>query len=310
MAAKGYHLAIPLMFGGEAIGFLLLGRKISGAPYSLRDQMLMGSLSRHAATTLANIALTNRLLDNEKRALAADMAGGIAHEINNALSPLLGQAQLIEIDAERNAAISDAVVLQRAGIIVDMCSRIKRIAQELGRLSEPPRLEVTLLSLNDVLKECVSLMTETAGRIKKYATDDNTAPYRLELRLDPQLPLIRGDRQQLAQLFINLIINAHDAMEPLGRGTLCIGTCLSPDNSGTVGYIQDTGVGIPQQQLDKVFQPYFTTKPKDKGTGLGLAIVRNIAEAHHGSVRMHSSEGQGTRIEIHIPILNENITRN
>ena len=108
--------------------------------------------------------------------------------------------------------------------------------------------------------------------------------------------------QQLSQVFINLIINASDAMEPLGRGRLTIGTRFDAERKVVIGYVADTGTGIPSALLDKIFQPYFTTKPKDKGTGLGLAIIRSIIEAHKGRISVQSVDGTGSRFEFELPV--------
>jgi signal transduction histidine kinase len=299
----GYEIMIPLVHADSAVGIMLLGKKLSGAPFSIRDHFLLDTLSSTAGTALANLALTRKLLDNEKRAVAVDMAGGIAHEINNALSPLMGQAQLIERSVSKNDLGHDREVMtQRVGMIVDMCNRIKRIALNLSRISEPLHLEVTPISLNDILEETLQIMSEMAGRIKRFREDDPESLFQMERRLDPDLPSIMGDRQQLSQVFINLILNASDAMEQQGKGTLKVGTRYDPEQRSIVGYVEDTGSGIPSDLMDKIFQPYFSTKEKGKGTGLGLSIVRSIIEAHSGKIAIQSSEGRGTRVEFSIPI--------
>jgi signal transduction histidine kinase len=303
LAEAGIELLVPLRYSGALTGLLLLGGKLTGAPFSVRDRLLLEALSSSAGTTLANIALTRRLIDNEKRALVADMAGGIAHEINNALAPLMGQAQLMEYFISRSGTPPDpAHIKQPIGIIVDMSLRIKRIAQNLNRIAEPPRLEVGPFLLNQVVEETLLLLTETAGRIKRYSRTDTTAPYRLSVDLDPEIPVLHGDAQQIGQALLNLIINACDAMEPLGRGTLTVGTRWLIQQGVVLAYIADTGPGIPPELSEKIFQPYFTTKEKGKGTGLGLAIVRTIIEAHSGSINLISSDSGGARFEFILPV--------
>lgn len=299
----GYHLLLPLYHGGRTIGVLLLGRKTSGAPFSLRDHLLLETISNYAGTALANLTLTQQLLENEKRAVAVDMAGGIAHEINNALAPLMGQAQLMEIRLGKQASGELDVTLQSPlQIIVEMCQRIKRIALNLSRISEPSRLEIEPLSMNSVVEETLVIMTETTGRIKHFKSDNPSAKYQLRTELATDLPTIQGDRQQLSQVLLNLMINASDAMDPLGKGILTIGTRFDPVQQSVIGYVADTGIGIPPQHLEKIFQPYFTTKEKGKGTGLGLAIVRSIIDAHGGKLTIQSTEGHGTRVEFSLPL--------
>jgi len=303
LSQLGYEIILPLTHSGKMIGVLLLGRKLSEAPFSVRDHQLLNTLSNHAGTALANLALTSKLIDNEKRAIAVDMAGGIAHEINNALAPLMGHAQLIEMSMLGNIDSSMRETLkQPLSIIVDMCNRIQRITSNLSKISEPLHLEESLISLNTIAEETLQLMTETAGRIKRYQTDSTEAKYRLRKDFLRNLPLVKGDSQQLSQVFINLIINASDAIEENKQGILTVGTRLSTDRSFVIGFVADTGSGISKQVLDKIFQPYFTTKPKGKGTGLGMSIVRSIVEAHGGHLTVHSTEGRGTRVEFYLPV--------
>ena len=295
-------LTLPLNHLGAAIGMLQLGGKLSGAPYSLRDRALLETLSAHAATALANLELTRHVMDGEKRALAADMAGGIAHEINNALSPMLGRAQLLERALQPEGESGGGKAAESLGIIVDMCRRIKRISDDLGHISEPPRPDYEILSLNDVARGTVRLLGETAGRIKRFTSENSGALYQLALELEPELPSFRADRSQLGQVYINLILNAADAVEEVGGGTLTIGSRSLPDSAEIAGFVADTGAGIAPEIRDKIFQPYFTTKPPGKGTGLGLAVVRSIVEAHGGRLAILPVEPTGTRVEFILPL--------
>ena len=297
------RLLVPLCHAGELVGVLILGRKISGASFSIRDFALLNTLSTHAAAALANLSLIKKLMDNEKRAIAVDMAGGVAHEINNSLSPLMGHAQIIQMSLKKEEDREWVTKFDKpVKIIVDMCFRIRKIAQNLSKISEPLRLERSRESLNTVGKDAVELLSESAGRIKRFKLDDSTAKYALRLQFDAKLPTAMFDAQQISQVFVNLIINASDALETLGHGTLTIGTRFDKNQKAVIGFVEDDGPGIPQHLLDKVMQPYFTTKGKGKGTGLGLAIVRSIIEAHNGFLRVYSIENHGTRIEFFLPV--------
>jgi signal transduction histidine kinase len=276
----------------------LIGEKESGAPYSERDHHLLNTLSGVAGMSLANMELSRKILEHERRSVVVDLAGGIAHEINNALYPLMGQAQWIDFTLA-NAPDTQASekMSQPVRIIVDMCGRIKRIAENLNRLSAPVQIQKTPLNLNSVAEDAVQLLAETAGRIKRYQQNDPSAALQLRREFDPNIPAVLGDQAQLSQVFMNLLINAADAVESQGQGILTIGTRWNPEENCVMAFVEDTGPGIPHELLDKVFQPYFTTKPKGKGTGLGLAMVRSIVEAHGGQIKVHSQSGQGTRIE-------------
>jgi signal transduction histidine kinase len=301
--AHGFRAAVPLVHQDIILGWLLLGAKHSAAPFSERDRQLLGALSSFAGMALSNTELSRRLLEQERRAVVVDLAGGIAHEINNTLSPLMGQAQLIRLTAERNPqGVSAEGVADSAHIISDMCGRIKRIAENLNRLAKPTPLKTAPLSLNAVAEDAIQIMTETAGRIKRFQLDDPQAPFQLRKELDPKLPTVLGDADQLSQVYINLIMNAADVIAEQGRGVLTVGTRFLPDLNCVCGYVADTGPGVPHDLLDKIFQPYFTTKAEGKGTGLGLAIVRSILEAHGGSIKVKSVPGAGALFEFSLPL--------
>ena len=109
------------------------------------------------------------------------------------------------------------------------------------------------------------------------------------------LPNIMGDPTQIEQVFRNLMVNAAHAMEESpSTSVLTLGLSASPDRKGLECRISDTGLGIPPEDLDQIFQPFFTTKPEGKGTGLGLSIVKTILDRHGGTIRVESQEGEGT----------------
>jgi len=301
LAALGYERFLPLHHAGAVCGALLIGRKRSKAPFSSRDFALIDALTAPTAEALANLQLTRRLLEQEKRTLAADMAGGIAHEISNALAPMLGQAELTQYRLASGAPISSSEIAPALETIVEMSDRIRRIASNLNQLSKPLEIEVEKTTLGAIAREAVELMTETAGRIKRFSESDADAPYRLSMEINGEEVELLADRRQLGQVYMNLIINAADALESRGFGALTIGASRCDEPRGAIGFVADDGPGIPQALQTRIFQPYFTTKQKGKGTGLGLAIVRQIVESHGGWVRLESTEGAGARFEFFIP---------
>jgi len=298
----GFDLLLPMSHPGSPAQALLVGRKQSGAAFSDKDLVLLNSLSNHTASAFANIALTRQVVEQEKRALAVEMAGGIAHEINNSLAPLLGQAQLAEMKVRTNQVSEAGAILPAIDIIIRMGERIKRISNNLNRLSQPPRLEPEILTLESVAEEALVIMSETAGRIKHFSETDPAAPFKLKRQFARPASTISGDRQQLGQVFLNLIVNAADALEERGSGTITIGIYTDEGNDSVVGYVADDGPGIPVEIQEHILQPYFTTKAKGKGTGLGLAIVRQIVDLHHGTMKVISSPGHGARFEFSLPV--------
>ncbi len=304
----GFDLLLPLRQGGLPVGALLIGRKKSGAVFSEKDFVLLNALSNHTASALANISLTRQLVEQEKRAFVIDMAGGIAHEINNSLAPLMGQAQLTEMKVRSNEFTSSALILPALDIVIQMSERIKRIASNLSRLSQPPTLEPERLTLESIAEEALVLIRETAGRIKHFSESNPNANFKLKRDLSKKGTLVWGDRQQLGQVYLNLIVNAADALEEHGSGTIIVGVREAENGQGAIGFVADDGPGIPVEIQDRILQPYFTTKIKGKGTGLGLAIVKQIIELHQGTLKIVSVPGSGARFEFFIPsILSEKI---
>jgi signal transduction histidine kinase len=126
---------------------------------------------------------------------------------------------------------------------------------------------------------------------------------KIEKDLAPSLPLVPGDIQQLNHMFMNIILNAVEAME--GRGNLTLRTFLLSDKDRVVVEISDTGPGIPEDVLSRIFEPFFTTKEAGKGTGLGLSLVYGIVENHGGTITAKSNSGEGTAFVIELPLHTE-----
>jgi signal transduction histidine kinase len=284
------------------MGCLLLGRKDSHASYSIRDFQLLRTLSPFAGLAIMNLELHYDLVERECRAVAADLAGGISHEINNALYPLKGQAQLIQYMLQNQEELSNQdQFVSSAKLIAEMSDRIQRISDNLNRLSKPIRPNKQIISLNDIAEKAIEILSETAGRIKRFKTDQSKAPFKLRLDFAVDLPQIKADPLQISQVYINLILNAADAMETLDQGVLTVGTRRSADNKMICGFVEDTGVGIPQENIKEITLPYYTTKSEGKGTGLGLAIAKSIIDNHSGSLSIRSILGEGTQVEFSLP---------
>ncbi|MBU1636629.1 hypothetical protein KKC97_03085 [bacterium] len=299
----GIEVILPLVHANQIMGCLLLGRKETHAPYSIRDFQLLQTISSFAGIAIANLELHRELVERECRAVAADLAGGISHEINNALYPLKGQAQLLQhMLVDSSDKTSQEKIASSVKMISEMSDRIQRISDNLNHLSEPIKLQKCLFNLNEIAEEAIVMLNETAGRIKKFKTDDPNAPYKLVRSFQSDLPKVEADPGQLNQVFINLIINAADAMNSEMSGVLTVGTFQSADKEIIGGFVEDTGVGIPPEKIKEVIQPYFTTKTEGKGTGLGLAIVNSIIEGHQGKLNILSEPGGGTRVEFMLPV--------
>ena len=179
---------------------------------------------------LANIELNERLLDQECRSVVSELAGGIAHEIKNALAPVLGRAQLIErIVMEPQYAGSNDTLKESTQVIASMCQRIRRIADNLNDLTKPLSVESRWIQLPEIADAALSILDETAGRVRKFQTMDSAAPFKLRRSYDLAAPPVYADPELLSQVFLNLIVNACDAMAMHTSGTLTIGTQWLPE---------------------------------------------------------------------------------
>ena len=137
----------------------------------------------------------------------------------------------------------------------------------------------------------------------KHYRDGNQvklARVKVEVTVAPELPPVMGDRQQLEQVFLNLVLNAIDAMP--GGGTLTIAIDHTPDRDHVALSFTDAGTGIPEQVLGSIFDPFYTTKPRARGTGLGLSVSLGIVKQHGGDIRVASREGHGTTFTVLLPV--------
>jgi signal transduction histidine kinase len=193
-----------------------------------------------------------------------------------------------------------------------------RLIQEEYQLSDPAKADLSRIlrdaeRCRDTVKELLVFSRQT--RQEKQFHDINKALSRtlfliekqvlfqnilIETRLSADIPLVLGDIQQLNHVFMNIILNAAQAMD--GRGKLIISTELSLDGQSVILEIRDTGPGIPEDVLPHVFEPFYTTKDEGKGTGLGLSLAYGIVESHQGKILVRNNPDQGSTFIIELPI--------
>jgi two-component system NtrC family sensor kinase len=226
-----------------------------------------------------------QLVSSEKMASLGKLAAGIAHEINNPLGGILIYSSLMMEDlSEEDPRRGDlARIVQEAG----RCKEIVKSLLEFARQTEP-KMEPTDINraINDGLFFLVNQALFHNIQIVK--------------RLDSFLPFVQGNASQLNQVFMNIIVNAAEAMH--GSGTLTITTSPSPDRKTIFVEFTDTGEGIPEENFTRIFDPFFTTKEVGKGTGLGLATSYGIIEDHGGKISVKSKVGEGTTFKIELPV--------
>jgi PAS domain S-box-containing protein len=228
------------------------------------------------------------LEQTEKLGFMGSLLAGVAHELNNPLSVLLGRAELLGISArERGDAQLGAAATEIAKATV-RCDRIVRTFLALARRQAPQRRP---LQLNTVVEEALEML----GYPLRV---DGVEVVR---RLAPGLPPLHADPHQLHQVVVNLLSNAHQAMRAAARRRLTVTTAAEPAGRVTLE-VTDSGHGVPEEIRGRIFEPFFTTKPAGQGTGLGLSLCHNIVTEHDGSIRVTDGEGGGARFVVELPV--------
>jgi PAS domain S-box-containing protein len=214
-------------------------------------------------------------------AAIGQLAASIAHELRNPLSSIKGAAQYL-----RNEYSDHKAICEFLDIIVDEVNALNKVTTEFLDFARPAKLTLRETDINDILFRTVQFMQLEIS--KQHVSVEQHFAY--------DLPRIMVDEKQIEQVFRNLILNSIQAM-PNG-GKLTISTHAAGD--GVNIKVSDTGIGIPEDQLEQIFVPFFTTKTK--GTGLGLSIVQKIIDNHGGRIRVESKVGEGTTFEIFLPV--------
>jgi len=230
--------------------------------------------------------MTARLVETEKMAAVGQLAGGVAHEINNPLAGILTFAQLMKRDIGR--APQDLESLQ---LIEESALRCKRIVESLLQFSRRSHEgDRRPFDLNRCVEDAAFLF---GAQLKK-------APHAtLEVKPEPELPSVIGDTGQLGQVLLNLLQNGLYALEGK-QGTLSVTT--GRRDTHVCFSVEDSGVGIEPSVLPRIFEPSFTTKPPGQGTGLGLAIAYRIVQDHGGRIEVQSRVGEGSTFTVLLPI--------
>jgi len=235
---------------------------------------------------LRDLGEVRRLQDEvrrkEKLAAIGGLAAGVAHEIRNPLSSIKGIASYFKNKFEEDSDDKEA-----AGVMIQEVDRLNRVISELLEFARPTQLNLKATDVNDMLEHSVRLIQQEAA----------TKGITIKLNLSQQRLAAEMDSDRFSQCLLNLYLNSLQAMD--SGGQLTIEYSITERNLIKIE-IKDTGSGIKSEDLNKIFDPYFTTKTK--GTGLGLAIVHKIIEAHKGEIKVHSVFGQGTAFTIIIPI--------
>jgi PAS domain S-box-containing protein len=229
------------------------------------------------------------LLLAERRATLGTLAGGVGHELRN-----IAQIQVSAVDELASALAAGEDVTELARTILPDLERVaEHIAahgHRLMQLARPGPDHVTPLDLNGVVRDVVSML-RGAGKLRRLEVVT-------KLGSDPITVTV--NRTRIEQILVNLVVNAVDAIGDR-PGTITIEVRPGPDGKRVQCHVRDTGSGIPPDQLEKIFQPFFTTKPEDRGTGLGLPVAREIVQSYDGNLVVDSTLGVGTTFTFDLP---------
>ncbi len=230
------------------------------------------------------------LIENQKKMVHADklaalgkLSASIAHEFNGPLQAIMTILRTVE------KSCNDDEQNEMVGVAIDECNRVKRLIQSLQNFSRPSSSQKSLIDIHEILNSLLLL----------YKSDFKRKKISVDIAYDEKLPMIQGVPDQIKQVFLNILSNAADSCFKSG-GVITISTSI--EESKVAVSIRDTGIGIKEENLDKIFQPFYTTKPDEKGTGLGLAISYKIVESHGGTILVQSEPGIGSIFEVRLPI--------
>jgi signal transduction histidine kinase len=275
-------VAAPLVVQRGPVGALVIETPARVEPTE-DDLELLALFSSQAAIAIRNSHELERLRSGALAALGR-MATQVAHELKNPLAGL----RLYSRHLEQRLARSDGEIAELARKITSTVDHLASVVSEITTFGRPPELHRAPLALPPMLEDCISL-----GRAR--CPEEGVEVVRA---YDPHCPMVSVDSREMRKAFLNLVLNGLEAIGP--RGRLTVGTLYAPETRTVVVTIEDTGPGMSDETLTRVFDLFFTTKPE--GTGLGMAIARSVIDRHGGELTLQSAPGHGTRVRVRLPV--------
>lgn len=291
-------LIYPLKVMNHISGTIFLGHKTDYTPYTQEDVNLLSLLFDQAAFAIEHASLyetqserIKKMYRTDRLATLGELAAGAAHEIRNPLTTIRSTIQYLSKDFKDDPVKSEMVTE-----LISEVERINKIVQGLLSFSRPSKLNTSEVNIEQLINQTLVLIQSTLAKqqidVQFEYFEDNT--------------VILGDAEQLKQVFLNIILNAIEAMsqnETDKPRTLIIsiekGTAIDNHNRNLIISFEDTGKGIDQKDIENVFNPFFTTK--EEGTGLGLAISYGVISRHEGDIQIESIPGKGTSFIVKLP---------
>jgi signal transduction histidine kinase len=276
-------VCVPIHARGRTLGTLSLGRQTDD-PFDDGEVALLEATAQQIAIALDNARLSSELVHAEKLSAVGELASGVAHEINNPLTTILGLAQLLLSRADVGPAVQERVTL-----IADEASRAARIVQNLLLFARHYPPERRPCSLVDAIRRVLEL--------KAYQLEQDKITIVTDLG---ECPAVWADENQMQQVLLNLIQNAHQAMarQTVERQLI---VRLRAREATVAIEVCDTGPGIPPRILSRIFDPFFTTKPPGEGSGLGLSVSNGIVGQHGGRLYAENRPEGGAMFVVELP---------
>ncbi len=297
-------LGVPLKLQNKMIGVMAVQSYTNPDLYNEVDLSLLETVSRQVALSIEvkrmediEKKIQEKLQNTQKMESIGRLAGGVAHEFNNIMTGIMGYAELLKLRFKDR----DTFEGEAADIIISSIDRASNLTKQLLGFARKGKFNPRNININEVIIENLKIME------KAFSTN-----VVVKTNFCENLPKIEGDTVQFEQVFMNLLINASDAM-PNGGNILLKTEIVKINELNHLKFpeleigdyvkitISDTGLGIPKNILNKIFDPFFSTKGMDKGTGLGLATVYGIVKNHQGMIQVESELGMGTNFYIFLP---------
>jgi signal transduction histidine kinase len=304
-------VVIPSFLENKLLNLIILGDKLLGRIYTSEDLNIFSVLASQAALAIENASLyenieeqvkqrtkelvevQKQLTQAEKLATVGTLAGGVAHEINNPLTAILTNVQMLlssgELDKESLEMIEEAT------------KRCKTIVQKLMAYSKKPMESTMVYKIN-----LLEVTTNAVNFLKFQLEQDNM---KIKINASQDNFLIKANHNEIEQVITNIVLNARDAIKQIKKSGIIEITLSQTDETVKIE-IRDEGIGIPKEVMPRIFDPFFTTKEVGKGLGLGLSICQSIVDKHNGKIIVNSEVNKGSTFVVTLPRLKEKIMVN